>query len=192
MVSRWLMSAVASLLLILPGVGFGADPNEYAIEPPDVLRVEVFGLPRSAQSIEGERLVRPDGTVSLGAYGSVQVSGLSADQARAAIVKHLVPHAKKRQLEVRVAVVSHNSKVYYVIAAQVHRHPLLGSETVVAAVLRVEGLAATATEGPVLLARASDKVLKVDWRAITREGKSASNYKLEPGDRLYVGGSPSR
>jgi polysaccharide export outer membrane protein len=187
------MPTVVSLLLILPGVGFAADPTKYVIEPPDVVLVEVSGLPKKAQPIQGEHLVRPDGTVSLGTYGTVQVSGLSTDQARSAIVKQLAPHAKKRQLEVRVEVLSPNSKVYYVITdEQVHRHPLQGDETVAGAVLRVEGLAAEATKGPVRLTRASGQVLKVDWRAITQEGKSATNYKLEPGDRLYVGGPPSR
>jgi polysaccharide export outer membrane protein len=187
------MPTFFSLILILPGVGFGADPAQYVIEPPDVLRVEVSGLPKKAQPIEGERLVRPDGTVSLGAYGTVQVAGLSLDQARSAIVKQLASYAKKRQLEVRVEVLSYNSKVYYVIAdEQVHRHPVQGGETVAGAILQVEGLSAKATVGPVRLTRSSGQVLKVDWRAITQEGKSVTNYKLQPGDRLYVGGPPSR
>jgi polysaccharide export outer membrane protein len=178
---------------MLPRVGLGADSPPYVIEPPDILRVEVSGLPKKAQSIQGAHLVRPDGTVSLGTYGSVFVSGLSLDQTRAAVTKHLAPYArKKRQLEVRVEVVAYNSKAYYLIAAeQVTRYPLPGGETVVGAVLQVEGLAAAATKGPVWLARASGQVLEVDWRAITQEGKSATNYKLMAGDRLYVGSSPS-
>ncbi len=194
MVSRWLRLIVTSLLLCLSRVGFGADAPPYVIEPPDILQVEVSGLSKKAKSIQGEHLVRPDGTVSLGTYGSVSVSGLSLDQARTAVTQHLAPFAKKKgQFGVRLEVRSYNSKVYYVVAAeQISRYPALGGETVVGTVLQVEGLAASATKGPVWLARASGKVLEVDWRAITQDGKSATNYKLEASDRLYVGSSPSK
>jgi hypothetical protein len=70
--------------------------------------------------------------------------------------------------------------------------PAMGGETVVGAVLQLEGLAAVATKGPISLSRNNGKVLDVDWRAITQEGKSATNFKLESGDRLYVGTSPPK
>jgi protein involved in polysaccharide export with SLBB domain len=188
-----------TLFLVLPRIGVGAEAPEYVIEPPDILQVEVFGLPKKAQSIQGQHLVRPDGTVSLGDYGSVSVSGLSPDQAEAVIAKHLAGHAKKkRKLEARVDVVAYNSKVYYIIVEgaqgsdHIHRHPLRCGETVAASVLAVEGLAAAATKGRIWLTREPGKVLNVDWRAITQEGRLATNYKLEPGDRLWVGSSRAK
>ena len=46
------------------------------VEPPDVLLIEVLeALP--GRPITGERLVRPDGTISLGFYGDVHVRGLT-------------------------------------------------------------------------------------------------------------------
>ena len=93
----------------------------------------------------------------------------------------------------RVEVVAADSKRYYVLAAdQVHFFSHRGGETVVGAVLQVEGLAAAAKKGPVRLVRASGESLAVDWRAITREGKSATNYKVEANDRIYVGSPPPR
>ena len=60
----------------------------YVVEPPDLLLVEVLeALP--GQPISGERLVRPDGTISLGFYGEVPVRGLTLDQVKVAIIKHL-------------------------------------------------------------------------------------------------------
>ena len=49
--------------------------GEYVVEPPDLVLVELLeGLP--GRPISGERLVRPDGTISLGWYGDVYVAGL--------------------------------------------------------------------------------------------------------------------
>ena len=48
------------------------------IEPPDMILVEVLeALP--GRPISGERLVRPDGKISLGFYGEIYVAGLTID-----------------------------------------------------------------------------------------------------------------
>ena len=58
------------------------------IEPPDIIIVEVLeALP--GRPISGERLIRSDGTISLGFYGSVHVRGLTLDQAKVKIIHHL-------------------------------------------------------------------------------------------------------
>ena len=60
----------------------------HVIEPPDLLLVEVLeALP--GRPISGERLVRPDGTISLGFYGDVEVAGLTIPEAKEKIVQHL-------------------------------------------------------------------------------------------------------
>ena len=41
------------------------------------------------QHIAGEHLVRPDGTVALGIYGSVYVSGMTLEGAKRQIERHL-------------------------------------------------------------------------------------------------------
>ena len=61
------------------------------IEPPDILVVEVLeALP--GRPITGERLVRPDGTISLGFYGDVHVRGLTAQQVKVKLIHHLREH----------------------------------------------------------------------------------------------------
>ena len=61
----------------------------YVIEPPDLLIVEVLeALP--GRPISGERLVRPDGTIDLGFYGSVHVRGLTLMQAKVKLIEQLV------------------------------------------------------------------------------------------------------
>jgi RNA polymerase sigma factor (sigma-70 family) len=60
----------------------------HVIEPPDLLLVEVLeALP--GRPISGERLVRPDGTISLGFYGDVEVAGLTIPEAKEKIVEHM-------------------------------------------------------------------------------------------------------
>src|SRR4051812_45262531 len=58
---------------------------EYVVEPPDLLRVEVLdALP--GRPITGEVLVRPDGTIALGFYGEVFVSGLTVSEVKEKVI----------------------------------------------------------------------------------------------------------
>lgn len=61
---------------------------DYIVEPPDLLLVEVLeALP--GRPISGERLVRPDGRITLGFYGEVYVAGLTLPEVKEKIVLHL-------------------------------------------------------------------------------------------------------
>jgi polysaccharide biosynthesis/export protein len=62
--------------------------ENYVVEPPDLLIVEVLeALP--GRPISGERLVRPDGKISLGFYGEVYVAGLTLLEIKEKIVVHM-------------------------------------------------------------------------------------------------------
>jgi polysaccharide biosynthesis/export protein len=150
------------------------------------------------QQIRGDHLVRPDGTVGLGTYGSVYVTGMTLTEARAAIEAHLAKYLEKP--DVAVDVYAYNSKVYYVITdgggygEQVARFPITGNETVLDALSQINGLPAVASKKEIWVARPSpaencggtEQVLPVDWCAITRRGITATNYQVLPGDRIYV------
>ncbi len=70
-----------------PTKGDGTDPP--IIKPGQVLDVEVLeALP--ARPIQGERIVRPDGTISLGFYGDLRVAGLNRYQAKAKLIELLI------------------------------------------------------------------------------------------------------
>ncbi len=61
---------------------------EYIVGPPDLLIVEVLeALP--GRPISGERLIRPDGRISLGFYGEVPVAGKTIAEVKERIVLHL-------------------------------------------------------------------------------------------------------
>ena len=151
---------------------------------------------RGMQQVRGEHLVRPDGTITLGVYGSVYVAGLTLGQIKCVVEKHLSNYLQDPQ--VAVDVFAYNSKVYYVIfdgagyGMQVFRLPITGNETVLDAVSRVNGLAAVASKRRLWLARPSpancetNQILPIDWNAITQAGATATNYQIFPGDRIYV------
>jgi polysaccharide export outer membrane protein len=151
---------------------------------------EVSGL----QRISGEHLVGPDGTVTLGRYGSVPVVGLTLEEARGVIADHLSQHFANA--EVSVSVFAFNSKVYYIVTQgaglgdSLTRLPFTGNETVLDALSHINGLSPVSSTR-VWIARPdrdsqTSQVLPVDWEAISQRGEVQTNYQLLPGDRLYI------
>jgi polysaccharide export outer membrane protein len=169
----------------------------YVLDPPDVLLVESTQGLRD-QPIRGQHLIRPDGTISLGIYGSVHVAGMTIEHARAAVAVVLAQRIKDFDpRNLFVDVLSYNSKVYYVITdgggygEQVYRVPVTGSETVLDAISQINGLPPVASKRRIWIARRTPgdngpQVYPVNWRAITQEGISTTNYQVLPGDRIYV------
>jgi polysaccharide export outer membrane protein len=152
-----------------------------------------LGQAGGIQIIRGEHLVRPDGTVSLGKYGSVQVSGMTLEQAKVAMEAFLANFFDNP--EVSLDVYAYNSKSYYVITdgggygEQIYRVPLTGNETVLDGLSQIYGLPAVASKHKVFLVRPAPEgcqAFPVDYRGITRYGCTATNYQLMAGDRIYV------
>jgi len=147
------------------------------------------------QQIAGEHLVGPDGTINLGTYGTVYVTGLTLEEAKTAIEKHLANYLDAPL--VSVDVFSYNSKVYYVITEgagfgdNVARFPVTGNETVLDAVSQINGLSRLSSKD-IWIARPApsgvgcDQVLPVDITAIMKGGSTATNYQLLPGDRVFI------
>jgi polysaccharide export outer membrane protein len=167
---------------------------------PEAVKNLTVSLAASAgvQRIQGEHLVRPDGTVSLGSYGSVYVAGMTLPQVKAAVEAQLSRYLYKP--EVNVDVFAYNSKFYYVITdfagagESVVRLPVTGNEAVLDAIANVGGLSSVSSKR-VWIARpapngSGDQILPVDWLGITRRGNTRTNYQVLPGDRVFVMGNP--
>ena len=152
------------------------------------------------QQVRGEHLVRQDGTIGLGTYGSVYVVGMTIAQAKAAIEKHLSQFLFEPKVSVDVG--GFNSHVYFVIfdlpgagGQAMYRRPITGNETVLDALsdygLRAGGLPPGVSKRRIWVARpnhdGSSQILPVDWTAVTKTGNPTTNYQLLPGDRIYVG-----
>ena len=68
--------------------GFKSLMPDYDVAPPDLLYVSVLqALP--GRPIDGERLIRPDGKISLGFYGELYVAGLTLPEIKKRLVLHL-------------------------------------------------------------------------------------------------------
>jgi polysaccharide export outer membrane protein len=155
---------------------------------------------RGMQQIRGEHLVRPNGTISLGTYGSIYLAGMTLDEAKEAIEQHLDRWLSKPEITVDVA--GYNSKVYYVIVdvaatgLQIVRLPITGNETVLDAISQIYGIPPFASKHHIWVARPApceagyDQILPVDWLAITKGGSTKTNYQVLPGDRIYVHADP--
>jgi protein involved in polysaccharide export with SLBB domain len=151
------------------------------------------------QAISGEHLVRPDGTVSLGIYGSVYVSGMTVDEVKATVEDYLSRWVLDP--EVTVDLLSLNSAAYYVVmdgggaGERVVKLPYTGNETVLDAIAEVEGLSEVSSKRmwvarPAPAGTGYAQVLPVNWNDIAAEGVTDTNYQLFPGDRLYVQSDP--
>lgn len=147
------------------------------------------------QFITGEHLVALDGTVNLGIYGRVYVTGMTLDEGRRVIEQHLSRWFEDPQVSLDVFV--YNSKYFYIISEgggfgdQVARIPVTGSETVLDAISQIGGLGQASSKKiwisrPAPNGLACDQVLPVDWEAITRGAATSTNYQLMPGDRLFI------
>jgi len=194
----------------------------YAIGSPDILLIDAFTIPKqqgdppvqlSPQPVQGQHLVRPDGTVNLGIWGSVSVAGLTTDQAKEAVRRHLFyqlkvmfdqtqmrstpPPDTPEKILVAVDVIGYNSKAYYVITdgagfgEQMYRFPYQGYETVLDALANINGLPAVGSKQHVWVARRSphctqDQILPVDYVGTTQHACTLTNYQILPGDRVYV------
>jgi polysaccharide export outer membrane protein len=147
------------------------------------------------QSITGEHLVAPDGTVNLGTYGMVCVAGMTIDQATAAIEKHLSQTLEAPKIS--ISIFAYNSQVYYIIlegAGQgdnVTRLPITGNETVLDAISQINGLSRLSSKR-IWIARPTpngmgcDEILPVNWGEITKQAATATNYQILPGDRVFI------
>jgi polysaccharide export outer membrane protein len=154
---------------------------------------------RASQQIRGPHLVRADGTIGLGSYGSVPVVGLTVEAAKRAIEEQLRPLFDTP--EVSLEVVGYNSKIYYVIfdfggaGQQVTRLPITGNETVLDAIGQLNGLPQAADTRRVCLSRPGPancppQVFPIDWKGIVENGDTRTNYQVLPGDRIMVKAYP--
>jgi polysaccharide biosynthesis/export protein len=149
---------------------------------------------RARQQIAGQHLVGPDGTVTLGSYGSVRIVGHTKAEAKAVIERYLSQYLENP--EISLDVFAYNSKVYYIVTQGagmgdgVFRFPVTGNETVLDAISQINGMNQVSSKR-IWIARPSDdpckvQILPVQWEAITAQAAASTNYQLLPGDRLFI------
>lgn len=162
----------------------------YVVEPPDLIRIEVLeALP--GRPITGERLVRPDGTISLDFYGDLHVGGLTVTQIKEKVIERLrqflpdeilglveqyeegetieiVNIPPRNSDRVFVDVAAYNSKVYFVQGdvAQPTRLICMGNETVLDALVYAGGFLPSADLANIRLVRPAGSPGSRDGKAV--------------------------
>lgn len=163
------------------------------VESPDILRIDLQSTDKLPQQLRGEYMVRPDGTISLGVYGSLNVAGKSLPQVKAVVTELLKQYLTEFTIQVDVA--EFNSRCYYIITdtgghgESVSRIPATGNETALDALAHIGGLNKDSTRRMWIARRGSgevEQILPVDWKGITQRGHTRTNYQLLPDDRVYV------
>ncbi len=147
------------------------------------------------QQLSGPREVDADGTINLGMYGTLYVSGMTVAEASTALEKQMAHYFDGPKLG--LSVMRYASKKYYVIVAGagagegIRRFSSTGNETVLDAIAAIQGVPPIAS-GTMWIVRpgpagaADSQVLPIDFESITAGGSTATNYQLLPGDRLYI------
>lgn len=169
------------------------------VEPPDELELNV--RPADPELISTRFVVQPEGTIDLGLYGDVYVTGLTLDQIELKVAQHLANHhairrtGRKPPTDVSVRLSDDQSKFFYVVGTVSNqgRFPVIGGTTVLDALLQA-GLRSNSLPEKAYLVRphpagSRENILRIDWEGITQRGETITNYQLLPGDRIYVPGT---
>jgi len=193
--------------------GWSNEFGPYIVEPPDLLIVEVLtALP--GRPIAGERLVRPDGTITLGWYGDVQAAGLTLPQVKVRVIEKLRAYLEDDALglvahdengkEVRIQpgdsdtvfvdMSAYNSKVYYLEGAinVPGRIPITGNDHVLDALHYAGGplLDSADVKGMRLLRQETKggpiQNMPIDYQSLTGGTDLSTNYLIHPGDRIFI------
>jgi protein involved in polysaccharide export with SLBB domain len=147
------------------------------------------------QLVTGEHLIRPDGTVQLGVYGNVYVAGMTLDEVKQSVETQLSRFI--HDPEVVVDVLAYNSKKVYVITdgggngETVVSLPFTGNETVLDAIAQIQGLSEVSSKRMWVARPAPNGAevaqnMLIDYRAVTEDSVTTTNYQLLPGDRIYI------
>ncbi len=156
------------------------------LQPPYEVAV-VLSETGALQQVRGPHLVRPDGTIGLGVYGSVFVDNMTLAEAKAAIEKYLEKFLLKPEISVDVA--GFNSKVYYVVTDAavgdvVSRFPVTGKTTVLDAISQVNGLSQVSSKcvylvRPTLALKKESETCASKYRPLSSVDEPEQSGKLE-------------
>ena len=170
------------------------DLPDYHVEPGDRILIEAVDLQSEIGSL-GDQKIQIDGSVDLGKFGRLRVSGMTIEEIELAIQDRIAASGKKEPINAQL--IETNSARIYVLGevGSPAAYPLDGNEHVLDAILRAGGLTSKASPCDIVLVRPTGPddcrvVLPVCYRQITQLGDVTTNYQLQPGDRIVVGSRP--
>ncbi len=164
----------------------------YFVEPGDRLLIEPAKLDSDFRAI-GDQKVQIDGSVDLGHFGRLRVSGMPVEAIEIAI-EDRIREATGEPQSINVQLLEPNAAEFYVLGevGSPGAYTLDGHETVLDAILTAGGLTSQASPCDIVLVRPTAHcerrvVLPVCYRQLTQIGDTTTNYQVQPGDRIVVG-----
>jgi protein involved in polysaccharide export with SLBB domain len=173
-----------------PPTHFLQTASVYQVRCPDVLQVDIAGLPQCS----GRKRLGADGRLDLGTAGRPNVDGATTPE----IVRIIAQTVGVAPQQVHVEVVEYNSQYVYVFgrAAGLQRAvPYQGPETVLDLLRRAGDLPAGAAIGDIKVIRPhiaegkTPEIFHVDLNAIVAGNDPETNVLLQPYDQIHVGQS---
>jgi len=176
----------ANTAAIAPGI---SAPSGYRLSVDDQIAVDVFG----EDDLRTAARINAEGAVSLPLLGSVNLSGLTLNQAVARLTE-LYGRDYLVNPKVNVMLISY-AKRRFTVLGQVNRPGSYempeGSPSgidLLEAVAIAGGYTRIAAPERISVKR-RDQVVRVDAKKIARRGGSESGFRVEPGDTITVGES---
>lgn len=165
-----------------------AEEDVYHLGAGDEITVEVWGRPE----LTGKHVLGPDGQITLPVAGSLKVSGMSRDEAPAAMVKAWQPFYSNLSVTMRID--RYLSNRVYILGRvsspgvlQFERQPTLLDVITRAGGLPIGGVGADkAALARCAIFRGRDQVLWVDLRKMLNEGNLSYNIRLRRDDLIYI------
>jgi protein involved in polysaccharide export with SLBB domain len=163
---------------------------DYAVVFPDVIELNVAGRPQCPT----RALVRPDGCIDLGEFGTVFAEGATAEE----IAERIAGAVDVPRSAVKCQVAVARSRIVHLLGAGAGRPrtlPYAGSERVTDLLRRSGGISQDADPKDVSVIRRNvaiglpEEVFKVDMVAI-RRGDNRTDIVLEPNDEVHIGENP--
>lgn len=163
----------------------------YYIEPGDTLLVEPAKFD-SPVRLPGDQPVQPDGCINLGQFGRLNVVGQTVESVQAT-VQAMIEAKEKECGPITVRLVDWQSKKFYVLGEvnSPGSYQLDGDENVLDALVEAGGISRSGNAHQIILTRPTAEgscriVLPICYHQIVQLGDAATNYQLQPGDRIFV------
>ena len=164
-----------------PALPVAVDPYKYLIGAEDVIHVLVWREP----DLTGDKVVRPDGKISLPLIGELQAAGVTPDQLGKDITAALTKLINGP--EVTVSLLAVNSKRYY-IDGEVNKpgeYKLVTPTTILEALSQAGGFREFAKSNKIRILRGTNN-LKFNYKEVSHGKKMDQNVLLESGDHIIV------
>ena len=172
--------------LILFGMVFGTESEEYIIGPKDLLEISVFGL----DELNTTARVSEDGLITVALLGEVKVAGLT----KSGVEKRLTRLFEERFLknpQVTVFIEEYRSRIVSILGAvnEPGDYKLLGRQTLLQMISQAGGLTEDAGKEINVIRKKEDGVntlLKIPLEGLMEQGDVELNMVLKPGDIINI------